>query len=222
MPKRKKEDADELDLELLSALYYLEQATATDLEKELASVLSKAGISKRLKWLVEKGYLEEPEIDISTDKLKKIYKAPSKDKLKAIFLRYFLRQFEGDSYEIHEIEEFITDSEHPLHEFYKNIITRTLSSIPATTLRLLTKGVNIKDAVKILTSVSSNPYSELFSWELSGLINTEEKIVKITEKGLKAILNVWIPEIKEKLKDIKRFDFEVYKKLLTEFCRELP
>jgi len=60
----------------------------TGLEKELEGKITKAGISKRLKMVSEKGYLAKP-VNISTGKLKRIYKAPSKEKLKSAFLEWY-------------------------------------------------------------------------------------------------------------------------------------
>jgi len=225
MPKLRKEVPDETDLELLALLYYKGKATATELAKEIE--LSKATISDRLKWLAEKGYLEEPEIDISTGKLRKVYKSPSKEKLKSAFLEYYRTEiYEPVTEEFaigvkySSLEEAYKD--YPLEKAYEDDRINWLSSIPATILRKLREGISLKNAAKLLIQENwKYPYSEILGCELFGLIAVENGIVKLTEKGLKAILNEWIPEIKEKLKELRELDFEAYKKLLAEFCNDL-
>jgi len=213
MAKLKKEMIDETDLELLATLYYLGEATATDLEKESKVDLTKAGISKRLKWLAEKGYLEEPEIDISTGKLKKIYKAPSREKLKEALLEWYQKEvYEPVIYDLN-LEDSVEISP---EEAYLEERKQSLSLISAKDLRKLREGLSIKEAVKLLEG-----YTNLFEYEIAGLITVNNGIVKLTEKGLKAILEEWIPEIEEKLKELKEFDFNEYKKLLAKYCQDL-
>jgi len=222
MAKLKKQILDEIDLELLSMLYYLGKATATDLEKEAkvtgAIDLTKAGISKRLKWLTEKGYLTKPIDDISTGKLKRIYKAPSKEKLKSAHLEWYTAEIYNPM-----IDEFLTEEqaeqarkEEPPEKAFKDDRITTLSLKSAEELKKLRKGVSLKEAVEILEG-----YSELFSYEMFDLITIKDGIVKLTDKGYKAILKEWIPEIREKLKELKEFDIAEYKKLLSEFCKDL-
>jgi len=218
MAKPKKETIDELDLELLSALYYLKQATATDLEKELKGEITKAGISKRLKWLAEKGYLEEPEVDISADKLKKIYKAPSKEKLKSAILEWYkieivegleetAQRAIGKSLGLESID--IEDA----FEFDRIV---SLSFKPVEDLEKLREGVSLKEAVDILEG-----YSELFSYEITGLVAVENGIAKLTDKGLKAVLERKIEKIEKELTGLKKLDKDAYKKLLAKFCKDL-
>ncbi len=83
-------------------------------------------------------------------------------------------------------------------------------------MRKLREGVNLKDAVKILED-----YSELFVYELFNLVTVTNGIVKLADKGLKAILKEWVEEIREKLTELKEVDREAYKKLLAEISREI-
>lgn len=224
MAKLKKKHMDELDLELLAILYYKGEATATDLEKELEGKITKAGISKRLKWLVEHGYLEKPIDDISTGKLRRIYKAPAKEKLKDIFLEWYKN-------EIYEpiIDEFLTEEEakkakeeEPPEKAFKDYRISTLSFKPAEVLRKLREGVSLEEAIAILKeSEEDYPYSELFEYEITGLIKVEDNTVKLTEEGYRAVLKEWIPRLREKLKELREFDFNTYKKLIAEFCKDL-
>ncbi len=80
MPQRERQDIDCFDLIILWALYTNKSATATSLEKILN--ISRATISDRLKRMVEMGILAEPEIDISANRLRKIYHTPGIDILK--------------------------------------------------------------------------------------------------------------------------------------------
>ncbi len=227
MAKLKKETVDELDLEILAILYYKGEATATDLEKELVGKITKAGISKRLKWLAEKGHLEEPEIDISTGKLKKIYKAPSKEKLKSIILTHYKKEYEklihafaeqsGQSYE--EIAK-----EYPLETAFKDeIIYNKLDRLTFEELKVLKEGVTLEEAISILEHYNLYPYYVLLSCEILDLVTVdrEKKLVRITEKGLKAILEEWITYIKRLLKGLKELYSKAYKELLAEFCKDL-
>ena len=222
MPKLKKKIPDETDLELLAVLYYKGEATATDLEDDLE--LSKATISSRLKWLAEHGYLAEPEIDISTGKLKKIYKAPAKEKIKEALVEWYRTEiYEPIIDELFTEEEAKETQEELLPEkAYKEDRISSLSFMPATKLRKLREGISLEEAVAILReSEEDYPYSELFGYEIAGLIKVENGLVKLTEEGYKAILEEWIPEIREKLKELRDFDFNSYKKLLAEFCKDL-
>ena len=224
MAKPKKETIDELDLELLSALYYLKQATATDLEKELKGEITKAGISKRLKWLAEKGYLEEPEVDISADKLKKIYKAPNRDKLKTVFLEWYQAEIyepitkkfvaEASKEEQYTLEEAYSD--YPLGKAYEDDRILMLSRLSLKDLEELRKGISLKEAIEILEG-----YSELFSYEIAGLVTVEDEIVKLTDKGLKAVLEKKIEAMTKELTKLKELDKEAYQKLLAKFCKDL-
>ena len=220
MAKLKKKTLDELDLEILAILHYKGKATATDLEKELEGKITKAGISKRLKWLAEKGYLAKPINDISTGKLKRIYKAPSKEKLKSAFLEWYKTKIYEPITEayIRDTETTLEEAykEYPLEKAFKDDRINWLSLKNARELRKLREGVSLKEAVKILED-----YSELFGYEIAGLITIKDGTVKLTKEGLEAVINEWIPEIKDKLTELKELDFEAYKKLLSEFCKDL-
>jgi len=225
MAKLKKKTLDELDLEILAILHYKCKATATDLEKELEGKITKAGISKRLKWLAEKGYLEKPINDISTGKLKRIYKAPDREKLKEAFLEWFRVEIYEDVINSLYSEEKAQElrKELPPEEAYKENQITSLSFTPAKTLRKLREGISLEEAVNMF-KVELNmeyPYSELFNHEITGLIAVKNGTVKLTKEGLEAVINEWIPEIKDKLTELRELDPEAYKKLLSEFCKDL-
>ena len=65
---------------------------------------------------------------------------------------------------------------------------------------------HLKEAVKILED-----YSELFGYEIAGLITVKNGTVKLTKEGLEAVINEWIPEIKDKLTELRELDPEAYK-----------
>ncbi len=224
MAKPKKVFLDEVDLELLSALYYLKQATATDLEKEFRGDITKAGISKRLKWLVSAGYLEEPEIDISTGKLKKLYGSPDREKLKTALLEWYKREIYDpmiDDFLGKEVAEAMRREE-PLEKAYERNKAVELGLLSPTDVSQLLEGVDIRRAREIFEG-----YSELASFELLGFVVVEGNRVKLTEKGLEAILNEWaerfeelrmlISGLKELGSKYERFR-EAYEKLRTELC----
>jgi len=228
MPRLKKERPDEKDLEILAALYYLGEATASDLEKLAEKLnletkgafesfyLSKASISDRLKWLTERGYLTEPEMDITTGRLRKVYKAPNKEVLKELVLDWYRR-------EIYEpiTEEFVVSVEegytaykdYPPEKVYEDDRAETLTLESAKNLKKLRKGTTPEEAAKIFES-----FSELFGYEMAGLIAVENGTVKLTEKGLKTVISNWTKEITEKLKELKELDEETFRKILSHFC----
>jgi len=213
MPKLKKEKPDEKDLDILAALYYLGEATASDLERLID--LSKASISDRLKWLVEQGYLSEPEVDISTGRLRKIYKAPNKEVLRNTFLEWYKDEIYDPMVEDFTDYESLEEAykEYPLEKAYENDRITLLGFKSAEELKKLRKGTTIGEAIKILEG-----FSELFGYELAELVNVKDGIVKLTEKGIKTITDVWCEEITEKLEELKTLDEKAFRKILSKFC----
>lgn len=224
MAKRKKKTLDDLDLEILAALYCSGAATATDLEAKIKN-LTKAGISKRLKWLVEAGYLEEPEIDISTGKLKKIYKAPSREELKKYFLEWFVVEvYEPviDEFLSEEEAEETREKEPPEKAIEKNIAVELGFLSPADISELI-EGVDINKALEMF-----DEYYEVARLDVFGFITLKNGKVKLTEKGLDAVLNEWVEKL-EDLKDLieglkelgsKSEKFRrAYEKFKTEVCK---
>lgn len=88
---------DEVIRDVLSALYFLGEATPYELSKVTGH--NSATIIRRLNELVKKGIIEEPIEDTSTGRLRKIYKAPSEDFYNNF--RYYLREsFRGREAEL--------------------------------------------------------------------------------------------------------------------------
>ncbi len=87
MGRPRKKDIDEVDLEILCALYFLKKATAFEISKYTG--LSRGQVSSRLKFLVDKGILSEPKEFSSEGRLRKIYTALPKEKIVNLIIKWY-------------------------------------------------------------------------------------------------------------------------------------
>ena len=195
MPRKRKERPDEIDVKLLTTLYYLKNGTVYQLEKHTG--ISKATISDRLKWLEEKGYLEKPKEEINQGRFKKIYKAPSKEKiLKAIME-----------------SENITSLDILKERFVKREIYLTLGYDLA----------DFKDWSE--DEIGMFDYTKMFVWEYFGLLEIKKEgngyLFKLTKKGMKEVTKTYEMQATTALEDLRDFDFETYVKLLEREIEDL-
>ncbi len=195
MPKKKKEKPDKQDIEILIALYYLEGGTLYDLEKVLE--LPRGTISDRLRWLESKGYLDKPIGDVHKGRFKKIYKRPDREKiLQAIMEREAIKSVE-------DLEIFVGD-----------VVLNTLGYDLA----------DFKEWSQDETGIFD--FFPMFVWEYLGLIeiktgkNFEEFQFKLTERGVKKILQSYKHYAKMFLEDLKSFDEKEYKNFLKSLLKK--
>ncbi len=89
---------DDVMRDILSALYFLREATPFELGK--VTEHSPATITRRLNELVKAGLIPEPIEDTSTGRLRRFYKAPSTEFYK-YFTHFLLEMFRGRENELH-------------------------------------------------------------------------------------------------------------------------
>lgn len=211
MPKQKKE-IDDLDIGILYVLHHFGKATAYDISNVLNQ--ARGTISKRLKELVDQGILEEAEVDISTGKLRKIYKSPSIELIKDLLFRYYKNfgaeideEFFGEQLEI---------SDEAINSYAEDMLDYWLSDDEL--LKLRNKGMNILDLIREKTKRKDATALDIATLEFTGLIEVKNKIARLSEKGKNVMTEKLVSSIKEDLKLLKYLSREDYNKLLNEIC----
>lgn len=211
MPKQKKE-IDDLDIGILYVLHHFGKATAYDISNVLNQ--ARGTISKRLKELVDQGILEEAEVDISTGKLRKIYKSPSIELIKDLLFRYYKNfgaeideEFFGEQLEI---------SDEAINSYAEDMLDYWLSDDEL--LKLRNEGMNILDLIREKTKRKDATALDIATLEFTGLIEVKNKIARLSEKGKNVMTEKLVNSIKEDLKLLKDLSREDYNKLLNEIC----
>lgn len=210
MPKLKK-GIDIVDLKLLTALYYLGEGTAFDLSK--ITGVTRGTASKRLRDLVEERILEEPEVDISTGKLRKVYKAPNRKVIEGLLFKWW-------KVEVYEEVENITGEEWeepPEKAFKEQLKSQIEWDFDIETLKQLRKGVSLKE---ILSSEEIDTVT-LFEQEIIGNIEIKDGTVKLTEDGYMTLINRKKENIREEFEVLKEISKEEAIKFLEELKDKL-
>ncbi len=87
MARPRKKGIDEVDLEILCALYFLKKATAFEISKYTG--LSRGMVSSRLGLLVEKKLVPMPEEVTTGGRIRKIYSTIAKDALVKLIVEWY-------------------------------------------------------------------------------------------------------------------------------------
>ena len=224
MPKPKKVFPDKWDLEILATLYYRKSGTATRLGKDVH--LSRATISDRLKWLVENGYLSKPKVEISTDRLRKVYLAPPYEKVKEALLKWLEKQV---SESIDDKKSFISIKEDAsvrkaimkeIEQKYSKRIVKLFSYAPTELITKLKENSPLDEIVSLLRNLDIEcPFLRLFEWELAKIITVDNGLVKLTDYGLSCIINYWSDDLVAKTNIIRELNPTIYNNLLREICK---
>jgi len=211
MPKQKKE-IDDLDIGILYVLHHFGEATAYDISNVLNQ--ARGTVSKRLKELVDQGILEEAEVDISTGKLRKIYKSPNVELIKDLLFRYYKNfgaeideEFFGEPSEI---------SDDDINSYAEDMLDYWLSDDEL--LKLRNEGINILDLIREKTKRKDATALDIATLEFTGLIEVKDKVARLSEKGKNVMTEKLVNSIKEDLKLLKEISREDYNKLLSEIC----
>ncbi len=209
MPKMKKIGLDLVDLEILATIRYIGEGTATSLEKILG--ISRATISDRLKSLSEEEFLSGPEIDISSDRLKKVYKLNRSKFEDVVVTLHGVLNMKLSSVKVpvpvEDVRQIFVDA------------LFSLSSQPARVLKKLKSGVNLVDLIEgipqhlfIFTSSHDSKSSHfrlsplsVLLLEISNLIEVKNGVILLTDQGVRDILRMWLDNIFWKIKELKEF-----------------
>lgn len=199
MPKRKKEKPDDKDIEILTALYYLEGGTLYDLEKVVN--LPRGTISNRLRWLESMGYLDEPIKKVYKGRFKKIYKPPDREKIIQAIM-----------------EEKAVKSDKELEIKLEGKVEEDV---------LTTLGYDLADFKEWSPDeIGMFDFTTMFVWEYLGLIkikkgkSLKDYLFKLTERGIKKIIETYTTHAKTFLIDLRDFDEKAYKELLDSVIKE--
>jgi len=206
MPK-KKEGIDEWDLEILTALYYLQKATAFDLSN--ITGIARGTVAMRLRELEKMGVVKPPKIDISTGKLKKIYTAPD---------RKLIEKLRFDAWK-EEVKEVLSEDEGELEKvFEEEVLGRLEWEFSTDDIKKLTDGVPFTELVNKDEGISP---LVIFDHETVGNLEVSNGIVKITKTGLRRLVEMLKENIRGEFAKLVDLSRDEAGKLLNELIKVL-
>lgn len=213
MPKLKKK-IDDYDLEILAALYYFGPTTGFKISK--ITRISRGTVSKRLKDMVKDNILSEPKEDTSSGRLKKIYFPLGRKDIENLFLDYWKRGFYDFIYSEEERKE------RDLRETYTEYLGDELEWVLSLKeLKSLEEGVHISN---FLDRAEEDEEFEadvmnIFRHETAGHLEVKNKIVKLSEKGLRKLVERKKESIKNEYAELKEISKDEALNLLEEIKR---
>jgi len=154
---------DEVMRDILSALYFLGEATPFELGKVTGH--NPATITRRLQRLRELGIISDPIEDSSTGRLRRIYKAPPLEEFYLYFKHYLMESFRGQ--------------ERTLHNFILDQLFR-IFNLPHKTER------DVEDVLK----TSKNPTWILVGLEL-GYWKLEDNKLVVTDEAIETLKDLY-------------------------------
>ncbi|RLI77598.1 hypothetical protein DRP07_12020 [Archaeoglobales archaeon] len=214
---RLKKGIDDIDLKLLTALYYLREGTAFDLSN--LTGITRGTASKRLRDLTEVGILREPEIDISTGKLRKVYKTPDKRIIENLLFEWWKRDYE-------EFGDMIGEElEEPSEKVFKEELKEKIEwGFTVEDLKKLIDGVTLDELLKDSRNKDVDTIV-IFEQELVGNLEVKNGVVKLTEEGFKNFTTTIKKDIKENIKDgfekLREISVDAARKFLEELKTEI-